>query len=63
MADVDKLEAKEAEIGSWVRTAKDLFSGAAGGVAQVLIGEFWDDGARAHSAIQCRVEKGRVNHR
>ena len=25
---------------SWVRTAKDLFSGAAGGVAQVLLGNF-----------------------
>lgn len=40
MAELGKLEAKEAEIGSWARTAKDLVSGAAGGVAQVLIGEF-----------------------
>jgi hypothetical protein len=23
---------------TWVRTAKDLFSGAAGGIAQVLLG-------------------------
>jgi hypothetical protein len=41
MTDVDKIEAKEVEIGSWVRTAKDLAAGAAGGVAQVLLGEFW----------------------
>lgn len=39
-AEVGKIEAKEAEIGSWARTAKDLASGAAGGVAQVLLGEF-----------------------
>lgn len=41
MAAVDNIEAKEAEIGSWVRTAKDLTAGAAGGIAQVLLGEYW----------------------
>ncbi|EXJ89712.1 solute carrier family 25, member 46 [Capronia epimyces CBS 606.96] len=38
----DSAEAVEADIAanaSWARTAKDLFSGAAGGVAQVLLGE------------------------
>lgn len=41
MADgVEAVEAKEAEAGSWARTAKDLVAGAAGGVAQVLLGEF-----------------------
>lgn len=40
MADgVEAVEAKEAEAGSWARTAKDLVAGAAGGVAQVLLGE------------------------
>lgn len=29
----------EQEIGSWKRTAKDLVSGAAGGIAQVLLGQ------------------------
>lgn len=29
----------EAEAASWARTAKDLFAGAAGGVAQVLLGK------------------------
>lgn len=28
----------EAEAHSWVRTAKDLTAGAAGGIAQVLLG-------------------------
>jgi hypothetical protein len=32
-------EELEADNASWVRTAKDLTSGAAGGIAQVLIGE------------------------
>jgi hypothetical protein len=31
----------EAENASWVRTAKDLFAGAAGGVAQVLLGKLY----------------------
>ena len=35
-----EVEAHAAQNGSWARTAKDLFSGAAGGVAQVLLGEF-----------------------
>jgi hypothetical protein len=32
----------EAEVvaGGWARTAKDLVAGAAGGIAQVLLGEF-----------------------
>ena len=38
MADTS-IEAIEAETGSWVRTVKDLGAGAAGGVAQVLLGE------------------------
>jgi hypothetical protein len=33
------IEDLEAVQGSWVRTVKDLASGAAGGVAQVLLGE------------------------
>lgn len=32
--------AAELEEGGMARTLKDLFSGAAGGIAQVLIGEF-----------------------
>jgi len=32
--------AAEIEESGWTRTFKDLFSGAAGGIAQVLIGEF-----------------------
>lgn len=39
----DSIEAIEADLaaqGSWARTAKDLFAGAAGGVAQVLLGEY-----------------------
>lgn len=38
MADTS-IEAIEAETSSWVRTVKDLGAGAAGGVAQVLLGE------------------------
>lgn len=38
MADTS-IEAIEAENASWVRTVKDLGAGAAGGVAQVLLGE------------------------
>jgi len=34
--------AAEIEEGGWTRTFKDLFSGAAGGVAQVLIGQPFD---------------------
>ena len=38
----DNWEEAEAGLGaenaSWVRTAKDLFAGAAGGIAQVLLG-------------------------
>jgi hypothetical protein len=41
MADsIEEIERREAENTSWARTGKDLFSGAAGGVAQVLLGEF-----------------------
>jgi hypothetical protein len=40
MADgVEAVEVKEAENASWARTVKDLAAGAAGGVAQVLLGE------------------------
>lgn len=40
MADgVEAIEAKEAENAGWVRTVKDLSAGAAGGIAQVLLGE------------------------
>jgi hypothetical protein len=35
------IEAIEAENASWTRTVKDLAAGAAGGVAQVLLGEFF----------------------
>lgn len=37
MADV----ANELEEGGMMRTVKDLFAGAAGGIAQVLLGEFF----------------------
>lgn len=37
----EKLEL-ELESGSWKRTAKDLVAGAAGGVAQVLLGKHLD---------------------
>ena len=30
----------QADKGGWERTAKDLFAGAAGGIAQVLLGPF-----------------------
>ena len=30
----------EAQNASWARTAKDLFSGAVGGIVQVLVGKF-----------------------
>jgi hypothetical protein len=33
------VEKVEAENGGWERTAKDLVAGAAGGIAQVLLGE------------------------
>jgi len=40
MADgVEALELKEAENASWARTVKDLAAGAAGGIAQVLLGQ------------------------
>jgi len=39
MAGIEEIEAMEAGNTSWVRTAKDLFAGAAGGVAQVLLGK------------------------
>lgn len=38
MADTD-IQALEAKAGSWAQTGKDLGSGAAGGIAQVLLGE------------------------
>lgn len=34
-----KMAEPEAETGGFVNTLKDLFSGAAGGIAQVLLGE------------------------
>lgn len=39
MSDVD-IRTLEAEQASWVQTGKDLASGAAGGIAQVLLGKF-----------------------
>jgi len=39
---IEAMEAMEAQNASWARTAKDLFSGAAGGVAQVLLGQPFD---------------------
>ena len=38
MADAD-IRTMESEDGSWAQTGKDLGSGAAGGIAQVLIGK------------------------
>jgi solute carrier family 25 carnitine/acylcarnitine transporter 20/29 len=38
--------AAELEDGGMVKTAKDLFAGAAGGIAQVLLGEFNDGDVR-----------------
>lgn len=41
MADAsEEVEKYAAANEGWARTAKDLFAGAAGGVAQVLLGEF-----------------------
>ena len=39
MADVEAIEAVEADNASWARTGKDLVAGAAGGIAQVLLGK------------------------
>lgn len=39
MADTD-LRGFEHENTTWAQTGKDLASGAAGGIAQVLLGEF-----------------------
>lgn len=39
MEDFEKTE-KDLATGGWVRTAKDLFAGAVGGVAQVLLGKW-----------------------
>lgn len=39
MSDPD-IKTLEAEQASWAQTGKDLASGAAGGIAQVLLGEF-----------------------
>lgn len=39
MADLEKMETDLAS-GGWVRTAKDLFAGASGGITQVLLGMF-----------------------
>ncbi|KAL1968935.1 hypothetical protein VTN77DRAFT_1296 [Rasamsonia byssochlamydoides] len=41
MEDWDKTE-KDLQSGGWVRTAKDLFAGAAGGITQVLMGQPFD---------------------
>lgn len=45
----EDLEAHAVQNASWARTAKDLFSGAAGGVAQVLLGELNHDASRHDS--------------
>lgn len=37
MGDLEKAE-KDLQNEGWVRTAKDLFAGAAGGITQVLLG-------------------------
>ena len=34
-----ELEESGAEVGGFQRTLKDLFAGAAGGIAQVLLGQ------------------------
>lgn len=38
MANLEKVE--QELNGGWVRTVKDLFAGASGGITQVLLGEF-----------------------
>ena len=35
-----ELEESGAEVGGFQRTLKDLFAGAAGGIAQVLLGQW-----------------------
>lgn len=40
MADAAEEVEREVEAGGAKQTAKDLFAGAMGGVAQVLLGEF-----------------------
>jgi solute carrier family 25 carnitine/acylcarnitine transporter 20/29 len=47
MEDWEKTE-KDLQSGGWVRTAKDLFAGAAGGITQVLMGT-WDFFSRMFS--------------
>ncbi len=62
MADsIEAIEAKEAENASWARTAKDLFSGAAGGVAQVLLGEFMLDDAMREKSERAVTLKATYN--
>jgi solute carrier family 25 carnitine/acylcarnitine transporter 20/29 len=39
MEDFEKTE-KDLATAGWVRTAKDLFAGASGGITQVLLGRF-----------------------
>lgn len=49
MEDWEKTE-KDLQNEGWVRTAKDLFAGAAGGITQVLMGMF-DVSFQGHSAL------------
>lgn len=41
MADVDIRTLESEQDAGWKQTAKDLGSGAAGGIAQVLLGKFY----------------------
>ena len=57
MAEAGAEVAEEVQ-GGWDRTVKDLTSGAAGGIAQVLIGElrsFLFIGAHALSGLVCSI--------
>jgi hypothetical protein len=45
-------EKVEAENGGWERTAKDLMAGAAGGIAQVLLGELATIAIMSTSTVQ-----------
>lgn len=54
----DKMADTAAELdeGGMVRTLKDLFAGAAGGVAQVLLGEFTSLSFQSFSLICERLK-------
>ena len=55
--------AAELEEGGMVRTLKDLFAGAAGGIAQVLLGKFGFLISADNIASSVKFESGRVTCR